>query len=406
MFQEFTGREYLKIDVASNFGLDKADWDDRIKWFDNHENNLEDLVQEAKEPALFYAGVKAWREVCLGRPIGYMCSFDATSSGLQLLCALTGDRSGSELCNVVDTGHRRNAYTGIYKAMLETVGGEAQISAEQTKDAIMTALYGSTAMPKKVFGEGALLDVFYNTMNEKAPGAWELNEAFLSLWDNEALSNDWVLPDNFHVHIKVMSQVEDTVHFLNAPYDVTYKVNAPIDGGRSLGANTIHSVDGMIVREITRRCDYSPKTINYLRQLLASTDEGMWAFHALGCNRAKDHLVKILWDHYEASGYLSARILDLLDDINIGLVVPATILELVDSLPKKPFTVVSNHDCFRILPHYGNDLRRQYNLQLQLIAKSNLLSYLLSQIVGQTVNITKLDDKLHLDVIETNYALS
>lgn len=81
MFSEFTGKQYLQIDIASNFGLDKKSWNDRLSWFQKNEPKLEELLQEAKEPALFYAGVKAWREVQAGKPTGYMISLDATSSG-------------------------------------------------------------------------------------------------------------------------------------------------------------------------------------------------------------------------------------------------------------------------------------------------------------------------------------
>ena len=80
-FQEFTGRQYLAIDIANSFGLDKKLWAERLAWFDQHETQLEDMIQQAKEPALYYAGVKAWRDVCQGKPIGYMISLDATSSG-------------------------------------------------------------------------------------------------------------------------------------------------------------------------------------------------------------------------------------------------------------------------------------------------------------------------------------
>lgn len=119
-----------------------------------------------------------------------------------------------------------------------------------------------------------------------------------------------------------------------------------------------------------------------------------------------DELVRILWDHYKVTGYLSARILDHFNPNNIIQVTPSVIRELLDSLPEKPFKVVSIHDCFRCLPHYGNDLRRQYNLQLQMIAKSNLLGNLITQIIGSPVNIGKLDPKLWMDIGETNYALS
>ena len=398
-FQQFTGREYIKIDVANNFGHDKISWDARIHWFDSNEGVLETLVKEAKEPALFYAGVKAWRDTQQGKPIGYMISLDATSSGIQLLAALTGDRNAAQLCNVVDTGHREDAYTAVYQEMVHRLGETAKISREMTKLAIMTSFYSSTAMPKKVFGEGALLDVFYEVLKEGAPGAWELNEAFLSFWNPDALSHSWILPDNYHVDIKVMRNVSEPVHFLNEPYDVFYKENLPTEGGRSLGANTIHSIDGMIVREITRMCDYD-------RDVVDEAWEAVSQPAGIRNDRAKDHLLIKLWGHYKATGYLSARILECLDQRNGGLVRMEPIEELIDSLPAKPFKVVSIHDCFRVLPHYGKDLRKQYNLQLQKIANSDLLSSIISQILERPIKIGKMDNSLHKDIAQSNYALS
>ena len=77
----FTPRETLQIDISNHYGLDKKSWDERLSWFQQNEHQLESLTQKAEEPALFYAGVKAWRQVQKGEPIGYCISLDATSSG-------------------------------------------------------------------------------------------------------------------------------------------------------------------------------------------------------------------------------------------------------------------------------------------------------------------------------------
>lgn len=399
--QTFSGLDYLKIDIANNFGHDKLSWNDRIDWFNANEPKLGQIYHKAVEPALAYAGIKAYDDVLEGKPIGYMISLDATSSGLQLLAALTGDRSAAQLCNVVDTGKREDAYTLIYQWMLNRIKDTAKISRDDAKDAVMTSLYGSTAIPRKVFGEGQLLKTFYDTMHALAPAAWELNEAFLAMWDNDAYENSWTLPDGFHIEIKVMNQVRETVHFQNQPFDVFYKINYPVKEGRSLGANTIHSIDGMIVREMTRRCDYKPKVVAAIRGII---DKG----NLSGTNfmTKDDKMVVALWQNFKKTGYLSARILDHINLDNIGHIRTKDLVTLLDSLPNKPFKVVSIHDCFRCLPHYGNDLRTQYNLQLQLIAKSNLLQDVISQIIGSPVQIGKLDPTLWKDIGSTNYALS
>lgn len=402
--QRFTGLEYLKIDIASNFGLDKKTWDERLAWFEANESNLEQLTSQAETPALFFAGTQAYRATQKGEATGYPISLDATASGFQLLAVLTGDRSAGEVCNVVDVGKRQDAYTAIYEKMLEATGGAAKISREDTKGAIMTSLYGSTAEPKRVFGEGRLLNTFINVMQRTAPAVWELNEAFLTIWDPEALVNEWVMPDNFHVKCKIMQPMTESVTFLEGVYDVTRMVNAPLESGRSLSANTVHALDGMIVREMARRCSYDANWIQLIRDILGGECESR--FVTAQESQEAHRMTEILWKHYEDSGYLSARILDYLDSDTIRLVDWDVIQELLDSLPAKPFTIISVHDCFRCLPNYGNDLREQYNRQLYEVAQSNLLSFLLSQLIHRPVVIGKLDSTLARDIMASNYALS
>lgn len=400
MFQTFTGLEYLKIDIANNFGYDKSTWDERIEWFNRNENILETLLKQAEEPALFFAGMKAFRHAQQGLPVTYPISLDATSSGIQILAALTGDRKAAELCNVVDTGKREDAYTGLYTKMVEKIGEQAKIDRKNTKNAIMTAFYSSEAVPKKVFGEGKLLDIFYETMMENAPGAWELNETMLSIWDPTKYSNDWVMPDNFHVKIKVMTNVIESVNFLNKPYEVNYSINEPMEHGRSLGANMVHSIDGMLVREMARRCMFDVNQCNLIYDYITTNQKGKRT------DREKDKLLITLWDHYKDSGFLSARIIDYIDGENIGHVDGNAIWNLIGSFPNKAFQIISVHDCFRCLPNYGNDLRRQYNQLLSEIAKSELLSFLISQMLERRISVSKLDRTLYKDILDTNYALS
>jgi hypothetical protein len=402
--QRFSGLQYLKIDIASNYGLDKKTWDERLDWFEAHKDRLHEMLATAETPALYFAGVTAYEKAMRGEASGYPISLDATASGLQILACLTGDRLAAELCNVIPFSDetyrvlRRDGYTVVYEQMLDELGTAAKIKRPDVKQAIMTALYGSQAIPKAVFGEGPQLQCFYDTMKSLAPHAWELNEAFLSMWNPNALINSWVLPDNFHVHVKVMGLITERVHFLDEPFDTVKKENMPTEEGRSLGANTIHSIDGMIVREMNRRCNYDPATIARVWSALEGDD-------SMG-EDADDEMVMTLWNHFKESGYLSARILDHLYGDNIDLVDEMEIRELLNSLPARPFQLLTVHDCFRCLPNHGNELREQYNLQLALIAKSQLLQFLVRQIVGREVEVNRIDEDMWKEIPDTDYALS
>ena len=403
--RQFTPREYLQIDIANNFGLDTLNWDDRLQWFKDNENKLDSLLNQAKEPALFFAGVKAWRQVLNGEAIGYPISLDATASGFQILACLTGDRQAAELCNVVDTGNRLDAYTVIYEAMMEAIGGECNLDRKQTKRAVMTSLYASEAVPREVFGEGALLGLFYETMEQRAPRVWAINNLFKNLWNPLATHHKWVLPDNFHVQIKIMGNVYEQVRFAGNDFEVIRKVNMPQPEGRSLGANVTHSIDGMVVREMLRRCSYDPLQIERVQWAMKNIHRSnpIQRIYAEG----DDAMVYMLWARYQETGYLSARILDHITINNVGIVDQGVLHALVDSLPAKPFDLIAVHDCFRCLPSYGNDMRQQYINQLHLIAKSRLLDSVISQIVGEPVQFDGGDKELADDILSgSEYALS
>jgi hypothetical protein len=400
-FQEFTGIEYLKIDLASNFGLDKESWQARIDWVDVNETQLEGLVQKAEEPALFYAGLQAYRKAQRGLPTGYPVSLDATASGLQLLAVLSGCEASARLCNVVPTGRREDAYTNIYQAMCEALGTKAKITRGQAKDSIMTSLYGSQAVPKRHFGTGEVLDMFYRTMNQKAPGAWKLNKILLSLWQPFAKSHDWVLPDNYHVHIKVMNPTVEYVQFDGFPLPIYLQENKGSKEGLSIGANLIHSIDGMIVREMTRRCSYDLDMMLKLLDILTD-HRSPWGSST---HRSNDRMVLKLWENYRKSGFLSVRILEHLDTKNMGLVDASVIEALIKTMPEKPFDIISIHDCWRCLPSYANQLRRQYNQILSDLAQSEILSFLASQITGSPVTVIKAQDISQI-ILKSNYALS
>lgn len=236
--QTFTSMEYLYIDIANNFGLDKKNWNERIQWTKDNLNNLESLATQADNPCMFRAGVDALRKAQRNEPIGYGIHLDATASGTQWLSILTGDKLGASLCNVINTGKREDSYTLIFNAMKKKVQLNS-FKREDVKKAIMTSLYSSHQKPKELFGEN--LPIFEQTMSEMMPEAWFLNRFFENAWNTQAIKYEWVLPDNFHASFKVKDLVKKEISFLGETHSFYVKEQMPTEKGRCLCPNVIHS---------------------------------------------------------------------------------------------------------------------------------------------------------------------
>lgn len=250
--QTFTGTEYLKIDIANCFGLDRLTWEDRIHWFNNNEPDLEALAAYAKNPILYRKGVRAMRKVQSNEPVNHIMGLDATASGLQIMAAMSGCHITARAVNLIDTGKRADVYEDISMHMNSLPG--VTTTRDEVKKPIMTFFYGSKAQPKSVFGEETL-EAFYSAMIDKLPGAYELMELFQNHWRALAEHHQWTLPDGHVAKVPVIQTFQKDLEideYDHMRFAYRSQVIAPKSKGMALAANIVHSLDGWIVRMMVR----------------------------------------------------------------------------------------------------------------------------------------------------------
>lgn len=400
--KHYSGYEYLLIDIANNFGLDKELFPVRIDWAVQHLHELEELANQAEEPMLYLSSVLALRQSQRGEPIGHLATLDATASGLQLMAVLSGCPTTAYNTGLVDPNQRSDIYTKCTETTNSLLSENSQVSVPRNdvKQALMTHFYGSQANPKAIFGEGSLaLGAFYVAAEHVAPGACDLMNDMLSAWQPYALQHNWVLPDGFHVHVKVMQQktvkfeVDELEH---ATFSHILYVNEGEKHGISLPANITHSVDGLVVREMNRRCHYNPIQVNRVKAVCAQAlrQRGV----PLGITE------EVFFREFLATNValqVTARTAHGYSDIALQRI-HARCCEL---LRYPPFPLLCVHDAFKAHVNDLNWVRENYVAILAELADSYLMEDLYNQITGQQACLTKIDPHLSRLIRKSAYAI-
>jgi len=413
--QTFTGFEYLLIDAANNFGLDKETYDSRIIWTKANLDKLETLVEEADDKEQFYSAVLAIREAQAGKPSGHLVGFDAICSGMQIMSAITGCHSGAQATGLIDTGYRPDAYNETTEEMGRVMGGQFLVDRKDVKAAVMTMLYGSKAKPQEIFGkETPELAGFYQAVTNIAPGAYELLQVLLDSWQPFTLMHRWVLPDGFVARVKVMETVDARIEvdeMDHASFTYEWKENVGSQTGLSNVANVIHSIDAYVLRSLIRRCSYDPSVVQ--RALQYCTTEIMERDLAglaqdTDLSRAPEAIQKYV-ERFQATNIVDAVILPYLNHNTVIYLSDDHLrrlnLMMESMLEHKPFHVVAIHDDFRCHPNYMNYLRAHYRHVFIELANSEVLSDILSQIHGVAGTYRKLSSDLSEKIAGSQYAI-
>lgn len=410
--KNYTGWQWLLIDAANQYGLDKLTFEERIKNVEMMLPMLESMADEAETKPLYLKAVMAIRAAEQGIPTGHLVGVDACCSGIQVMSVLTGCISGAIATGLVDPDVRADAYSATTAAMNEILGGGLVVSRKEAKEALMTTMYGSKAKPKEIFGINTPeLDAFYEAANKVAPGPWELLQDLLGSWRPYALFHSWKLPDGFDARVKVMDKKEARIEvdeLDHATFTYEFYENKGAKTGLANAANVVHSMDGWILRSMHRRCNYDPVMVHrasvliqieLMERLLSPTKQPTYP-----CGKVGYYL-----DQYNRSTLVDVVILPHLDGDTVGQL-STEHLEKLSSivhgmLQYGPFPLVTVHDEFRAHANNVNWVRYQYKEILADIADSNVLNDLLSQVYGQPGHFTKLSNNLGNLVRQSSYGL-
>ena len=414
MFQSFTGYEYILIDIANQFGLDKLVFSERIQWVKDNITQLEALTPQAETKPLYIKAVMALRKAQQGIPTGHLVGFDSVCSGIQIMSALTGCVAGATATGLVDPTVRADAYTSLTKAMNEVLhsqGLQVTIPRAQAKDAFMKATYGSRAEPIAIFGEDTPeLEAFYEAANIVAPGAWELLQDLLATWKPYALYHTWELPDGFNARVKVMQKKElriEVDELDHSTFTYEYYDNEGSKFGLSNVANVVHSIDAYVLRSMHRRCNYEVGTLT--RAMVYVMQELDSRLSYTGTFPTTNDKVNYYIDLFNRTNMTDPVVFPFITAVE-AMAMPTAMLEQLKKiglqmLEHKPFELVTVHDEFKCHANNMNHVRKHYIEILAQLAESNILSDILTQLHETPGTYTKLSHNLGDIIRESNYAL-
>jgi len=313
------------------------------------------------------------------------------------MSAMTGCKAGALHTGLIDPTTRPDAYTTTTEVMNDsfTNGELVQVDRGDAKQALMTFFYGSSAKPKEIFGEGtAALHAFFEAAQKVAPGAYMVRDALINMWNPNVDVNEIAMPDGFNAVLRIYDEQSKKIEVdeLNhATFSHIYKTRSALERGVSLAANAIHITDGMIVREMSRRCNYNKKRVTRVHNKLAA--------HCLN---------QVATDFTD---FVTLRSIDILDLFDLGQYGMNTLCrirdlcELVLTWDSSPLVCI--HDEFKASPNHMNKVRYWYKEILAEIADSNLLQDIIRQLTGDnTIEIQKLSDDLSTDIRNSNYCLA
>lgn len=389
--QEFTGLEYVKIDIANQFGLDQEIWDDRIDWVDERIDELEVYRKKAKDPILFTKAVYALRDAQQGIPSGYIMGLDATASGPQMLACITGCLKTASRVNLIFTGMREDLYLSM--AICMGLG----ITRDIIKNPLMVTFYNSKAEPKKVFGDDTPEYItFMETLTNELPGAMLGMQTINNFWNPEVPAQVWTQLDGMVCHVNVKTQCKTVIEVeeIGASFTYVWDELGASSYGISLPANLIQSFDALVVREMKRRCNYDLMDV---RTKLAAIEAELENRESIVLTVPKEPEM-ICQNHVTELKLTDLRDLQAFDLYRMRD-------RLVKMLERKPFPVVTVHDEFKAHPNNMNVVRYNYKEIMAEIAEAPAFTRVLGSL-QECGSFEKLSYDLPALIRESEYALS
>lgn len=402
----FTAFEYLLINAANAFDKDKLLFEERIQWATEHYTQLAVLAPKQDDSLKAIKATQVLYQAAATSLTDAVVYLDASCSGIQIMSAMLNCYKGAYNTGLINPDLRADLYTTGQQVMNNLLEGRVVLSIPRKflKDAIMTCGYGSTKQPKDLFEPLGVLNEFYQAMDVCAPSAFKLMKVLLHSWNATSDVHSWVLPDGFQAIIPVTEKLEKRIEIAelgNASVTVGYEDYAIKEKGLSNVANAIHSVDAFVLRNMLRRCNYDPYTLNQaLESIQAALELPDTEEPTTSAMEIKLRLVAM-------HNFIDPTWFDFLtthDPIEVPKDILRKLLDLGNRmLAHPPFELTTIHDAFGSHATNCNRVRYWYKEILAELAESTIINSILIQL-GQAP-LPGVDHCIADAIRESNYSI-
>lgn len=395
--KSFSGTQYLMIDAATQFGLSKKTFEERIEWTKANLNNLESLLPQAEEKPLYLKAVNAIRDTQAGKSIGHLVGLDSCSSGIQLLSAAMGCRTGALHTGLINPNAMPDAYMTCTSFMKQELGYMVDVPRADAKQALMCFMYGSEAIPKEIFEEGSpAYKAFFKAARDTAPEAYDLRSIMINAWQPFALEHSWTMPDGFNVVLRTMVKTDTVVKVpeLNSSFTHVFSENQGTEKGLALSAHLAHSIDSLLIRELNRRCNHNRKELENCLKLLSFDKRPRPSINLVN----KTKIISLV--SVKSINESNVKHLD------VGFI---TRLEhLIKSvLTNNSFEIICVHDEIKAHANNMNIVRYWYKEFVAELADSHIIQNILRQIYNDpNLTLTRASEDLGDYIRQSNYGLA
>ena len=286
-FIDDEAERWLRFQVSTTYGLDKATLDDRLHWTYENEDLIQRIAEDpigyisewevAEEPWQFLAACDEFYHCIIKRDklsTGLMIAIDATCSGLQILAGLAKDKSTADLVNVTNSNQPQDAYKVIAETSKSNIPEKLHTHWDRkcTKRTVMTIPYNAKPFSNRSYIKDALKEkgvdidkddltqtvkAVRDAMNTIVPGPMKVMK-----WIEDEVSKaikrgvkeiKWVTPSGFIVSQKIFKKEVERIT-LQVLGQCNMKVSVgdtdKVDKLRHKAAtapNLIHSLDASLL---------------------------------------------------------------------------------------------------------------------------------------------------------------
>lgn len=341
-----SGLEYLIIDIANSFGLDKKTYEERIEFVESHTmDGLLDKVNEADSPYEYRNAVEQLHNHYNGLPVEHITYLDCTNQALQLYAVLTSCKDTAYLCNISSGDVLTDAY-GVLAEAMNTITGLSIFDRNNCKKALMTTLYGKMDGESEIITyfiengieyqslitDEELAKCFQNAMRTIAPHAMRAMDVLQSLNKADQDVYFWTMPDGFKIKYDVKSTQKleiscKTKSGVKFHFDREVQVYKGSEFNRGMSPNVIHSVDGYVAREMVRRMTnpcaefnrYYPAFITTIHDAFGThpnnAKEMTWHYTNIMCELNNSNLLQNIMSQISGGNILSIKKNTLTNDM-------------------------------------------------------------------------------------------